>query len=71
MQTQVVGDVHAHPDHITCDSDTRSEIVVPVLSGMRLVAVIDVDSAVENTFGEVDRECLEKLATLLGEGCDW
>jgi len=66
-----VVDVHARPDHIACDSDTMSEVVVPVVSGMRVVAVIDVDSAAGNTFGEVDKEWLERLAVMLSEGCDW
>ena len=32
-KTQIVHDVLAHPSHIACDSDTRSEIVVPVFAG--------------------------------------
>ena len=30
-RTQLVADVHAFPGHITCDADSRSELVVPVL----------------------------------------
>ena len=29
--TQVVGDVEKFPGHIACDSESRSEIVVPIL----------------------------------------
>jgi L-methionine (R)-S-oxide reductase len=70
-KTQLVRDVMAHPDHIACDSESRSEIVVPVLSGEKVVAVIDVDAAVDDAFDEVDREWLERLAQVLGEACDW
>lgn len=71
-ETQLVKDVLAHPDHIACDSDSRSEIVVPVRDREgKVVAVIDVDARVEEAFDEVDREWLERLAKVVGEGCDW
>lgn len=72
LETQLVADVDAFPGHIACDGDSRSEIVVPVLAeGGRLVAIIDVDCAVVDGFDHVDREYLERLAALLGGGCDW
>jgi L-methionine (R)-S-oxide reductase len=37
-QTVVVPDVHAFPGHIACDAASRSEIVLPLLSGERLLA---------------------------------
>ena len=43
-RTQVVPDVHAFPGHIACDAASRSEIVVPLLDGDRLLGVLDVDS---------------------------
>lgn len=72
LETQLVADVDAFPGHIACDGDSRSEIVVPILAeGGRLVAIIDVDCAVVDGFDHVDREYLERLAALLGSGCDW
>ncbi|KAF6839559.1 gaf domain nucleotide-binding protein [Colletotrichum plurivorum] len=70
-ETQLVPDVDAFPGHIACDGDSRSEIVVPIVSGGKLVAIIDVDCAEVNGFDDVDRVWLEKLAVLLAEGCDW
>lgn len=35
------------------------------------MAIIDIDCAEPDGFGEVDREYLERLAGILGEGCDW
>ena len=71
-ETQLVPDVELFPGHIACDGDSKSEIVVPILDGEgRLVGIIDVDCKVEKGFDEVDRLWLEKLAGLLGEGCDW
>ncbi|KAI0471273.1 GAF domain-like protein [Xylaria cf. heliscus] len=69
--TQLVPDVEAFPGHIACDGDSKSEIVVPVVVGDRVVAIIDVDCAELNGFDEVDRGFLEKLAALLAGACDW
>ena len=61
-RTVVVPDVHAFPGHITCDPRSRSEIVVPVFDAQgALLAVLDIDSAVPNAFGEADRVGLEAL----------
>src|SRR5690242_202781 len=38
-QTQVVRDVEEFPGHIPCDSASRSEIVVPLFDGERLIGV--------------------------------
>ena len=43
-ETQRVEDVHAFPGHIACDADSRSELVVPIVVGNRLVGVLDLDS---------------------------
>lgn len=70
-RTQVVPDVHAFPGHIACDAASRSEIVVPLVDGERLLGVLDVDSPLSGRFDEADREGLEALARLLIAGCDW
>lgn len=67
----MVGDVHAFPGHIACDAASRSEIVVPLLDGDRLLGVLDVDSPLPGRFDESDREGLEALARRLTAGCDW
>ncbi len=64
-QTFVVPDVEAFPGHIACDSRSKSEIVVPVKINKEIVGVLDVDSAVLNSFDETDAEWLEKIAQLV------
>lgn len=61
-QTQLVPDVHAFPGHIACDSQSASEVVVPVFdrSG-RLIAVFDVDATELAAFDEVDAQWLEAI----------
>ena len=63
--SQRVDDVHAFPGHIACDADSRSELVVPVVSGGRLIAVIDLDSPLPRRFTDVDQAGCEALATRL------
>ena len=63
-ETVVVPDVHAFPDHITCDARSRSEIVVPVFGrDGALLAVLDIDSSEPAAFGEVDQAGLEAMMT--------
>ncbi|MCX7569869.1 GAF domain-containing protein [Tumebacillus sp. DT12] len=69
--TQVVPDVHAFPGHIACDAASRSEIVVPILVGDRLIGVLDIDSPVPERFDDADREGLEAFVEVLNKHIDW
>lgn len=60
-KTLIVPDVEAFPGHIACSSDSKSEIVVPVMKDEKVVAVLDIDSDSLNSFDEVDACYLEKL----------
>ena len=64
-ETQLVADVHAFPGHIACDAASRAELVVPILSGDRVVAVIDLDSPEPSRFDEEDAAGIEQIARLL------
>ena len=63
--TVVVPDVHAFAGHIACDAASRSEIVVPLLCGDRLLGVLDVDSPIPSRFSEEDRAGLEEAVRIL------
>jgi len=60
-RTQLVPDVHAFPGHIACDEATRSELVIPVMSGERLVAVLDLDCPHPDGFSATEAQILEAL----------
>ena len=60
----VVPDVHAFPGHIACDDASRSELVVPLVQGDRLVGVLDLDSPLPGRFDEADRMGCENLAAI-------
>lgn len=62
--TLVVPDVHAFPGHIACDADSRSEIVIPLLSAERLLGVLDIDSPRPARFDAADQSGLEELAAI-------
>lgn len=64
-ESVVVEDVELFPGHIACSSLSRSEIVVPVKHGGRVVAVLDIDSPEVGTFDDVDREWLERIVAHL------
>lgn len=70
-RTQLVPDVHQFPGHIACDGASRSELVVPVRAGGRIVAVLDLDSPEAARFDQDDQAGMEALARILGEMCDW
>jgi L-methionine (R)-S-oxide reductase len=61
-KTQRVADVEAFPGHIPCDSASRSELVVPLYRGDRLVGVFDLDSPTLDRFDADDQRGLEALA---------
>lgn len=61
-ETIIVDDVHKFPGHIACDSQSESEIVVPVFDRAgRLFAVFDVDSDRKAQFDDEDRNGLEAI----------
>jgi L-methionine (R)-S-oxide reductase len=64
-QTIVVPDVHEFPGHIACDPDSRSELVVPLLQGERVLGVIDLDSPLRGRFDDADRIGCERLVAIL------
>ena len=60
-KTLVISDVNLFPGHIVCNSESKSEIVVPLLSGGEVVGVLDIDSDLLNDFDETDAGFLEDI----------
>jgi len=69
-QTVVVKDVHEFPGHIACDPDSRSEIVVPMISGDKVFGVLDIDSPVNSRFGDNDKTAFKELVEILINASD-
>ncbi len=66
-RTIVVPDVNADERYIACSVETKSEIVVPIWSGDRIIGEIDIDSDLPDAFGPEDKMMLESIADLLGD----
>jgi len=69
-QTQRIADVDAFPGHIPCDSASRSELVVPLFKGERLVGVFDLDSPILDRFDAQDQTGLEAIAAIYLDSLD-
>ena len=63
-RTQRVADVHAFDGHIACDANSRSEIVVPLKHGERILGVLDIDSPIPDRFDDADQAGFEALAAV-------
>ncbi len=63
-ETVVVPDVNAFPGHIACDSESNSEIVLPLVKDGELLGVLDLDSPVLGRFDEQDARGLNELAEI-------
>ena len=70
-RTVIVPDVHAFAGHIACDTASNSELVVPLIDRGRVLGVLDLDSPSYDRFDEEDAACLERLARLWVEACDF
>jgi GAF domain-containing protein len=65
----LVPDVHEFPGHIVCDPASRSELVVPLIDGERLIGVFDLDSPLPGRFGAADQAGIEAAVAVLMRAC--
>lgn len=70
-EIQLVEDVELFPGHIACDSQSQSELVVPLIKEGRVYGVLDLDSPIKSRFTDLERNYFEKLVKFLNENIDW
>ena len=63
--TLIVPDVEQFPGHIACSSDSKSEIVVPMMKEGNVIGVLDIDSDSLDSFDDIDAHYLEEICTYL------
>lgn len=63
-ETLRIDDVHAFDGHIACDPASKSELVVPLISGGRVFAVLDIDSPHGARFTEQDQVGTEEVSRI-------
>ena len=66
-KTIIVDDVNKFSGHIACSTQSKSEIVTPIIMDNEVKAVIDIDSPIFNRFSKEDQELLEEIADILKE----
>lgn len=64
-KTIIVPNVAEFPGHICCDSNSKSEIVVPLAKDGKVIGVLDLDSYEYGSFDSVDAENLESVAKII------
>ena len=67
LKTIIVPDINKFLGHIVCDSDSKSELVIPLIKNNKLLGVLDIDSASLNEFDETDKKYLEYICNFLTE----
>jgi len=70
-QCVLIADVHNCEEHIACDSNSKSEIVFPIIVNSEVMGVLDIDSLVTSGFNEDDRKGLEVIVELIQRQCQW
>jgi GAF domain-containing protein len=68
-KNQIVPDVRLLSNYLACSLKTRSEIVVLIRQGDRIVGQIDVDGHEPGTFDETDEALLTAVAEKLASHC--
>lgn len=63
-QAVVVANVSEFPGHISCDSKSQSEMVVPLIKDQQLIGVLDLDSPSLSRFDEEDARGLNELVEI-------
>lgn len=61
----IVPNVDEFPGHIACASASKSEIVLPIRKGNKIIGVLDVDSDQHDDFDEIDQTYLQQIIDLL------
>lgn len=63
--TIIVPNVDEFPGHIACSSDSKSEIVIPLINNNGVIGVLDVDSNMLNDFDHIDEHYLTQICECL------
>ncbi len=64
-RTVLVPDVEQFPGHISCSSDSKSEIVLPIMKDGEVLMVLDVDSDCINDFDDSDEVGLSAVVRVI------
>ncbi len=63
-QIQRVDDVNKFKGHIACDSQSKSELCIPIKKDDKIYAILDIDSDIYRRFSQEDQETLFEISKL-------
>ena len=69
-QVQRVAQVHEFDGHIACDTNSVSEMVIPLLRHGEIIGVLDIDSPLPDRFQPEDQAVLEAVARIYLDSID-
>ncbi|CCV66388.1 MAG: GAF domain-containing protein [Paracholeplasma sp.] len=64
-KTLNVADVHQFDGHIACDSNSNSELVIPLIKNGVKIGVFDIDSPIHNRFDLETEQFLTEISKLI------
>lgn len=62
-----VADVSKFEGHIACDSNSKSELVIPLIYENKSYGVLDIDAPILNRFTYEDEETFSSIAELISK----
>jgi L-methionine (R)-S-oxide reductase len=62
-----VDDVYEYPNHVFCDSNSKSEIVIPNTINNKIIGVLDIDAPIKSRFNQSDEDELNNIVEMLQE----
>jgi AhpD family alkylhydroperoxidase len=65
--TFVVQDVSKEKNYLSCSPKVKSEIVVPILKGKKIIGELDIDSHKIEPFSKWDEDFLSKVCDMVGQ----
>jgi GAF domain-containing protein len=63
----IIPDVKADSKYLACSLETKSEIVIPIMTREKVWGEIDIDSDRLDAFTEEDKHLLEEICSILAE----
>ena len=67
LESIVVDNVHNFEGHIACDSESNSELVIPIIINDKLYGLLDIDSKSFNRFSSDDLVVFEKIIKVISK----
>ncbi len=65
LKSIIVDDVHKFEGHIACDTNSNSELVIPIIINNNLYGVLDIDSPLLSRFSNNDLILFENVVDII------